>query len=806
MKDVWGHSGSMDQSLSELEIRHRTLAREAAVEGIVLLKNEGVLPLSTASAIALLGSGAEKTIKGGIGSGDVNNRENISIYQGMKEAGVTITSEDWLEDYEERYKNARNVWKEKILEDAKHVDNPFDAYANNPFILPEGRAVEARDIADAKAAVYVLSRISGEGKDRRRVKGDYYLSEREAADLFFLNEKKIPVILLLNAGGPIELTDILENTENIKAILNISQPGQESGYAVADILLGNCVPSAKLTATWARRYEDCPFAEDYSYLNGNLDTEEYKEGIFVGYRYFDSFGKKPLFPFGFGLSYTEFKIEFKGIKTSEKELAVEMKVTNIGDTYAGKEVVQIYASLPQTEVKKEYRRLVGYAKTKLLQPGEDETLRITVGQKELAYFSEEKHQWIVEKGTYGIWTGNSSVSLEYSSTVKVEQSVSLEDTCVLENTAEIEELWKTYECRKTTADNSHCIVFTPHPEEKKIYRSAYATEQMAEDLLPLLYGNIAETTSTLGAAGIRVPGTAGETTEGLLDKYGIPSLIMADGPAGIRLQQHYEVDRATDTVYGIGVLGALENGFLVDREEHEGADQYYQYCTAFPVGTVMAQTWNRDLMQRFGEAVALEMEAFHVNLWLAPGLNIQRNPLCGRNFEYYSEDPFLSGTLAASVTKGVQCHKGCGVTIKHFACNNQEDNRMGVDVKISERTLREIYLRGFEIAVKEGQPTAIMSSYNLVNGVHAANSKDLCTRIARKEWGFDGVIMSDWNTTVPEDGSVAWKCAAAGNDIIMPGNAEDAESIRNAYRNGDLTEEEIRSCAGRILELISQLA
>ena len=423
---------------------------------------------------------------------------------------------------------------------------------------------------------------------------------------FFLNEKKIPVILLLNAGGPIELTDILENTENIKAILNISQPGQESGYAVADILLGNCVPSAKLTATWARRYEDCPFAEDYSYLNGNLDTEEYKEGIFVGYRYFDSFGKKPLFPFGFGLSYTEFKIEFKGIETSEKELAVEMKVTNIGDTYAGKEVVQIYASLPQTEVKKEYRRLVGYAKTKLLQPGETETLRITVGQKELAYFSEEKHQWIVEKGTYGIWTGNSSVSLEYSSTVKVEQSVSLEDTCVLENTAEIEEeLWKTYECRKTTADNSHCIIFTPHPEEKKIYRSAYATEQMTEDLLPLLYGNIAETTSTLGAAGIRVPGTAGETTEGLLDKYGIPSLIMADGPAGIRLQQHYEVDRATDTVYGIGVLGALENGFLVDREEHEGADQYYQYCTAFPVGTVMAQTWNRDLMQRFGEAVAL---------------------------------------------------------------------------------------------------------------------------------------------------------------------------------------------------------
>ena len=818
MKDVWGHSGSMDQSLSELEIRHRTLAREAAVEGIVLLKNEGVLPLSTASAIALLGSGAEKTIKGGIGSGDVNNRENISIYQGMKEAGVTITSEDWLEDYEERYKNARNVWKEKILEDAKHVDNPFDAYASNPFILPEGRAVEAKDIADAKAAVYVLSRISGEGKDRRRVKGDYYLSEREAADLFFLNEKKIPVILLLNAGGPIELTDILENTENIKAILNISQPGQESGYAVADILLGNCVPSAKLTTTWARRYEDCPFAEDYSYLNGNLDTEEYKEGIFVGYRYFDSFGKKPLFPFGFGLSYTEFKIEFKGIETSEKELTVEMKVTNIGDTCAGKEVVQIYASLPQTEVKKEYRRLVGYAKTKLLQPGEAETLKITVGQKELAYFSEEKHQWIVEKGNYGIWTGNSSVSLEYSSTVKVEQSVSLEDTCVLENTAEIEEeLWKTYECRKTTADNSHCIVFTPHPEEKKIYRSAYATEQMAEDLIPLLYGNIAETTSTLGAAGIRVPGTAGETTEGLFDKYGIPSLIMADGPAGIRLQQHYEVDRATDTVYGIGVLGALENGFLVDREEHEGADQYYQYCTAIPIGTGLAQSWNEELVKQCGDLVGKEMEQFGTHIWLAPAMNIFRSPLCGRNFEYYSEDPLLSGSIAAAMTLGVQAHKGCATTIKHFACNNQETNRYFSNSRVSERALREIYLKGFEICVKHSQPHFIMTSYNLINGEHACNSKDIQTYTLRDEWGFAGVVMTDWLVTGGMGTSgEKWPCASAagnvkaGNDITMPGIPSDKNDMLKALEDPThpyaLSRAELQLSAKRVLEMILKLA
>ena len=187
-------------------------------------------------------------------------------------------------------------------------------------------------------------------------------------------------------------------------------------------------------------------------------------------------------------------------------------------------------------------------------------------------------------------------------------------------------------------------------------------------------------------------------------------------------------------------------------------------------------------------------------------MNIHRNPLCGRNFEYYSEDPFLAGTLAAAVTRGVQSRRGCGVTIKHFACNNQEDNRMGVDAHVSERALREIYLRGFEIAVKEGAPTAIMSSYNLINGVHAANSKDLCTRIAREEWGFDGVIMSDWNTTVPEDGSIPWVCVAAGNDIIMPGNPDDDKNIRDAYKEGKLTEKEIRLCANRILKLIRRLS
>lgn len=282
-------------------------------------------------------------------------------------------------------------------------------------------------------------------------------------------------------------------------------------------------------------------------------------------------------------------------------------------------------------------------------------------------------------------------------------------------------------------------------------------------------------------------------------------MVMADGPAGLRLRQSYEVDRETNNVYGVGVLGSLENGFLEETKHHKNADMYYQYCTAFPIGTALAQSWDTDLLREFGEVVADEMEEFHVDLWLAPGMNIHRNPLCGRNFEYYSEDPLLSGIMAAYVTEGVQSHKGCGVTIKHFACNNQEDNRMGVDVRVSERALREIYLRGFEIAVKKGRPVAMMSAYNLVNGTHMANSRALCTVAAREEWGFEGVIMSDWNTTVPEDGSVAWQCIAAGNDIIMPGNKDDDENIRKAYEEGKLSEEMIRQSAGRIFEMIRKL-
>ena len=823
----WIYSGTREEQPSERELMHGKLARKAAAEGIVLLKNEGILPLKKDTAVALLGYGAEKTVKGGIGSGDVNNRKNISIYQGLKEAGVKIVSEDWISDYHNRYEQAREAWKEKVLEEAKKVDNPFDAYADNPFAMPLGRKVAEEDICEADMVIYVISRISGEGKDRRKVKGDYYLSEREEEDLRYLAEMNKPVILILNAGGPVELTDILEQTDNIKGILNISQLGQEGGYALADVLLGKEVPCGKLTTTWARRYEDYPASEEYGYLNGNLEKEEYKEGIYVGYRYFDSFDKKVMFPFGFGLSYTSFEIKCCGLNTEEGKFRVEVQVTNSGNEYAGKEVIQIYITLPQTGLEKEYKRLAGFSKTRLLKPGETQTLTVEIPQKQLASFCEETHAWVIEKGSYGILIGNSSDKTELEAVLVISDTTVLEHTeviCPLKEeleqihlTEELKEKFEQQERLKKTWVPEYYFEPVMMPEKSENVRKsqedlteeekrfiAVLKDRSVEELIPLLYGKISENISTLGAAGIRVPGSAGETS-GALEEYGIPSLVMADGPAGIRLRQWYEVDKKTDSIYEMGVLGSLENGILEPGVHHENADTYYQYCTAFPVGTALAQTWNTDLMAEFGKTIAEEMKEFHVNLWLAPGMNIHRNPLCGRNYEYYSEDPYLSGMLAAAVTRGVQSKPGCGVTIKHFACNNQEDNRMGVDSCVSERALREIYLRGFEIAVKEGNPVSIMTSYNLVNGVHAANSRDLCMTVARREWGFDGAIMSDWNTTVPEDGSIPWKCAAAGNDIIMPGNPDDDKNIRQAYKEGKLTEEEIRSCTGHLAVMICRL-
>ena len=806
MEKAFKRTGSKSAAPSAREQKHADLARRAAAAGIVLLKNNGLLPLDPSRPVALLGAGAGHTIKGGTGSGDVNNRASVTIREGLRCAGARVTSEEWMADYDVRYDAARLVWRDKVLADAATAENKFEAYAANPFSLPDGRPVGERDVDGAAAAVYVLSRISGEGKDRRLEKGDYYLSDRERNDLLTLDKLGVPVVLALNAGGSVELTDLLGECANIGAVLQLSQLGQQGGEAVADILFGKASPEGKLTATWARRYEDYPGAGSFGSLNGDVTQDTYREGVLVGYRGFEAFGIEPLFAFGHGLSYTTFSMELAAVRTDAHGVGLDVAVVNPGAGCSRRRVVQAYLSFPAGNLAKEPRRLAGFAKTQLLGPGEAQTVTVCIPAKQLASFSPERRAWIVETGRYGVWIGAGSAGTSLCAQLCVSKETVLERTtpvCPVQQA--FDELTPPERTAVSLADVP-TVPFEPQAEPAPSAPEANLAEGELGELIPLLHGNVTKGASMLGSAGRRVPGPAGETSEALEETRGVPSLIMADGPAGLRLRQRYQVERATGDVIPTGVLGSLENGFLEAPPESSDADTYYQFCTAFPVGTALAQTWDTQLMFAFGEAVAREMEEFSVHLLLAPGMNIQRNPLCGRNFEYYSEDPLLSGLMAAAVTRGVQSRGGCGVAVKHFACNNQEDARMSVNACVSERALREIYLRGFEIAVKLSSPAALMTSYNLINGVHAANSRDLCTVVARGEWGFGGVIMSDWNTTVPADGSKPWKCAWAGNDVIMPGNLNDEADIRHALASGELSECDIRASAGRVIELARRFA
>lgn len=805
-------TGTTSQEPEAYEKIHGEIARRAAEEGIVLLKNEEhLLPLKKGSKLALFGSGASRTVKGGTGSGDVNERKSISIFEGLKDAGFVITTEKWLREYEEEYKRKRLEWKEEILEKTRSGTDFFTAYSTSPFQVPAGPEIYT---TDADVAVFVLARNAGEGADRRAEKGDYFLSDEEYMLLSDICDKYEKVILLLNSGGVVDLS-FLEKLPKIQAVLTVSQPGQEGGTAVADVISGLVSPGGKLTDTWAVSYNDYPNAGTFSHNNGNIEKEKYEEGIYVGYRYFDTFEIPVRYGFGYGLSYASFTINTAWIETSENgEVRVKVKVRNSSQEFSGKEVVQLYVSLPVGKLEKEFRRLCAFSKTRILAPKEEETIALTFDAQTLASFDESRAAWILEPGCYGIYVGSSLGESTLEGILKVKQEKVLAETehiCPLRETLEelsapTDKVRKRYEALVNNSENVPCFSYDLvgnhtvrycYDDKETEDEASRITRELSEDqLISLAVGDPGKGQgSNLGAAGISVPGSAGETSSCAAGQ-GVKAIALADGPAGLRLSQNYAV--SDGKVQMLPFEAAIERGFLYDGPELEG-DIYYQYCTAFPVGTLLAQTWNEELIQEVGNAVGEEMERFKVTLWLAPGMNIHRNPLCGRNFEYYSEDPFLSGKIAAAMTKGVQKHSGCGTTVKHFACNNQEDNRSGSDSILSERTLREIYLRGFEIVIREAQPFAMMTSYNLINGIHAANNYDLCTKAARCEYGFQGLIMTDWTTTQLSEDCTAAGCIRAGNDLVMPGEPEDQENIRQALSDGTVSEKELRDCVTRIV-------
>ena len=823
------HKAALSDEVTPLEESGRGLAYKAAAEGIVLLENDGSLPLKTGK-VALYGSGAKKTIKGGTGSGEVNERHAVSILEGMEEAGFTVTTMRWIEDYDRSFEEGEQEYAEEFRKklNPKNLSD-FMNLMSSPYRYPYGRAIQERDIeeSDTDACIYAISRQAGEGADRKLDENEYGLSEIERINIAFCAERYKKMVVVINVGGVFDL-NFLNEISGINAVIFMGQLGTMGGLALADVIAGKQTPSGKLTDTWAKHYRDLPFADEYSYLNDNLDEEYYREGIYVGYRYFDTFHVAPRYPFGYGMSYTNFAIRFEQMQLEGTKIRVYTEVENTGRFYNGKEVVQIYVSCPNGELKKEAQRLAAFDKTKLLRPGEKEKMVLSFDLRDMTSYREKDAATVLEKGEYVIRLGNSSRNTRVCGILRLSTEIITEKHSHICKTpmhvTELEQkeedaLHATCDCRQNWGKGCEIIIENVEKiqsipvEGDKITEivheygpvNIYSSEETDAVMDRLTLRDMAELSVGGGMTGSRffeAPGAAGVTCT-TLEQKGIPNVVMADGPAGLRLNKVSSVS-FTGKVKGIepniSFMKYLpEPVKKIMLGNPDSPNLLYQFTTAFPSGISLASSWNLELAEEVGNAVGKEMECYGVTYWLAPGLNIHRNPLCGRNFEYYSEDPLVSGKFAAAITKGVQKNRGCYVTLKHFCCNNQEDNRNKTNANVNERALREIYLKGFEIAVKEAGPGAIMSSYNKVNGKYVNNSYRLLTQVLRNEWGFDGFVMTDWFATGRKYGDPA-HAIASGNDLIMPGSAGAVDEIVKAVSKGVILEEDVKRSAANVLK------
>ena len=840
---VTGMAASTNQT-SEREVRNAQLSKEAAEEGMVLLENENqALPLSQGSKAALFGTGSYGTIKGGTGSGDVYNRYTISVYDALTST-YNISNMAWWGEYLKTFEEK----KAQAAEEKK--DNDYVKYTQGRFggadsFLAIDQALTQSDMDKAKAggvttAFYTVSRVSGEGADRTIGKGDYELSEVEYNNIKLIAKNFDKCVVLLNVGGVVD-TKFFSEIEGVDGLVLMSQAGMEGGNALADILTGKTTPSGKLTDTWAKNYSDYPAATTIGDNDGDNKQEDYKEGIYVGYRYFDTFNITPAYEFGYGKSYTSFDVEPLTVAADENNVSVTVNVTNTGDTYSGKEVVEVYFSAPDGSIEKPYQELAGFAKTDNLAPGESQKLTVTYKTTEMSSYDEAKAAYVMEDGDYIVRVGDSSRNTKVAGVLTLDKEVVTEQ---LSNQLTLDKNWKDLsktgktpysykdeaaqikaaarialpsakiktennaskidEKKVTTyltadaakdykaAENEVVETVDAVPANTKlidVYDGKVSMESFVASLDDTQLANLANGISgastsgdTWGADANSVTGAAGETSQLYFNSLGIPNTVEADGPAGIRV--------------------------TAETTDKDG-NAVYNYCTAFPIGTLLAQTWNTDLVNRVGKAIGEEMVEIGVTLWLAPGMNIHRDPLCGRNFEYYSEDPALTGYVGSAITAGVQSNKGVGVTIKHYITNNQETNRSAVNTSVSERTLREIYLKGFEMVVKSAQPMAIMSSYNKVNGTYACENFDLLTSVPRGEWGFDGMVMTDWGA-----GNRAGvdTMMHAGNDLVMPGRTQDrmiaalqgnpVGTTADPNLDKALVRGDIQKCVSRVLTMI----
>jgi len=811
--------------LNEYEIRHIEKLRKLAPECMVLLKSDKSFPLETAGPVALYGNGARRTIKGGTGSGDVNVRHFTTVEEGLINAGFTITTQGWLDKYGEVWEQAHKEFKQAIrskieAEGLSAIMLGIGAVMAEPEyeIVPEG---------EGDTAIYVLARVSGEGSDRQPITGDFQLSKTEIRDILQLEKQYKRFMLVLNVGGVVDLTPVAGQVSNI---LLLSQLGMTTGDSFADVLLGKSYPSGKLASTWAAW-------EDYSQIGdfGGQDDTRYQEGIYVGYRYFDTVGKNPIFPFGYGLGYTDFDIIREGFSLRGTQVTVTAKVKNTG-AFCGKEAVQMYVSIPSGKLDQPYQILAAFEKTKELEINEEQTLQLSFNMESIASYDEETAGLILEPGKYVLRLGNSSRNTKAIGIIQLEEVIEVQKLSHVGGTPDFSD-WKPEAMAGEERSEDVPVVrlsksdFNPQKQEMPFIdpEAVRIAEGLTDsELAYLCTGGFKDegSSSVIGNAGMTVSGAAGETTSLFLEK-GIPVLVMADGPAGLRLSRKYGVDEQ-------GVYSLDEDAFaslyeMLPQEmitylnldgkngQERNGTVYEQYCTAIPIGTALAQSFNPQICQECGDIVGDEMERFGVHLWLAPALNIHRSPLCGRNFEYYSEDPLISGKMAAGITTGTQMHPGCGVTIKHFVCNNQETNRFHSNSVVSERALRDIYMKGFEIAIKEAGPYAVMSSYNLLNGEHTSQRYDLMETVLRTEWGYEGIVMSDWvsgsfagtSDTVKYPGACASGSIQAGNDIMMPGGKIHHEdlmsSLQDAGKEYPITRANLEKCAARMISMALKL-
>ena len=760
--------------------RYAVLARQATAEGCVLLENEGqALPLREGERVAVFGRMAFHYYKSGLGSGGlVNTRYVVGILDALKDCKEIRLDEKLMGIYEDWIR-----------------ENPFDegqGWGRVPWCQKE---MEVTDemlgcARDNDVSLVIIGRTAGEDQDNNAGPGSYCLTETEEDMIRRVCQVSKRTVVVLNVGNIIDMSWVKKY--HPQAVLYAWQGGQEGGNGVADVLIGKVCACGKLTDTIAQSIEDYPSTENF----GDPFKNYYKEDIYVGYRYFETFAKdKVLYPFGYGLSYTSFGIKAEILKNSEEELTVAAEVVNTG-AVKGKEVVQVYAKVPQGKLGNPARRLIGFAKTGELKPGEKEEVVIVIPKYDLASYDDSgvtghKSCYVLEEGTYEIFVGSDVRSAEsagcYEEKFRVVEK--LQEACApVEKFSRMKAVLMPDGSYRAVTEEVPVRTVDPQERRKqnlpetlaytgdkgyklvdvldgKVSMENFVAQIREEDLIAMFRGE--------GMCSPKVtPGTAaafGGVTESM-KALGIPVGCCADGPSGIRM------DCGTKAF-------------------------------SLPNGTALGCTFNTELVSDLYEMTGKELRLNKIDSLLGPGMNIHRNPLNGRNFEYISEDPLLTGRICAAQVKAM-AKSGIGSTIKHFCGNNQEVGRSTSDSVMSERCLREIYLKGFEMAVREGGARSVMTTYGSVNGLWTAGSYDLCTTILRKEWGFEGIVMTDWWAKSNYEGhqaevQVKAPMVAAQNDIYMVVSDAKAnpekDDVEEMLHAGKLTLGELQRNGANIL-------